>query len=926
MLCSVICLVILVNSFALVVMAEEASEPKAYGESAVGLLKALEIIGYNEENISEKITRGEFFKMVCLATGYEGTKSEELLFYDLPLDHQYEPYIKTLAKIGIIGGTTEGKVLPDGEITFSEASAVLVKALGYSVAAEAKGGYPTGYLAVANQLDLFDSVEEPLNGTLTKGSAAVIVKDALSADLMYEGILNNRGEYEVKKGENLLNTVHHLVHINAVVEGVDISRIVGENDINPFYFLVGDTEVYAYDEGPLMYDYLGYDVDVYYEEGRHRNELVYIEKTVNNNVVTIDVEDVKSISSGSLKALSEDGKKVKSYSLTTGIPVLYNGVSTDKPFTEALIANGKKGKIRLLDNDSNKKYDVAIVEVYDNYVVTQVDKDNGIVYGSFGKKATAIDTDTDEPYVLVFDDTGKEVKVSAIKPNDVIAVYDSFAERQQYIVVEITRNVVEGVLEETRDDSKYITVGGTEYETNIDSNIRTTDAKYRESFDLGSNVILYLDKAGKVAAVKKGAGMALNYGFAIDIAKDESGFDDTIEIKLFGADDTFYIYPLAKAVRVDGKLYKDSGIDYAVNRVHIASTKEYGDGVASDCYATTIRYGLNSNGEINVIDTILKEDTEEVTKREDLVGTNDALFMITSAQGSHKHFRSTNLTLGSQIGYNAQTVSILHPDPVSGDLTDEERYLAAAVSTTLTHDQVYDVNAFYSNNKSIAADIFTLTYNDNLYSTMNPLSKFVIVDTVGEALDSEGESVTSVRCIGTEGEARILVDEDFKMSNGDTASTLNKGDIIRYRLDIKGEVATIQLHFKASVEDGELSWTALTASGVSTTAHRAEASMRKAFVYDKLDGGYLLYVTDNSREKFLEDVNASTVDSTKCELMSFAAANAGVMTLKVDDMGKWDINLSTYNDLKAYTDTGEDCSEIMIHQWYGTPVTILIVE
>lgn len=927
LLCGVVCVAVLFSSFSVIGFAQEVSEAKTIDESALGLLSALDIIDYTNENAEETITRGEFFKMVCLATGYEGTTTQEKFFYDLPLEHTYAPYIRTLAKLGIIGGTSEGNILPDGEITYAEASAVLVKALGYSVMADTKGGYPAGYLAVAKQIGLFDSVDS-LTGTLTKAEAALIVKDALSADLMYEGILNNSGEYEVIKGETLLNTVHHLVHINGIVEGVDISRIVGENDINPFYFLVGDTEIYAYDEGPLMYDYLGYDVDVYYKEGRHRNDLVYIEKTDKNNVVVIDVEDVKSISSGSIEALTEDGKKTKTYKLTKGIPVLYNGVSTDKPFTMDLINNGKKGEVRLLDNDGNKKYEIAIVDVYNNYVVTQVDKDKGIVYGSFGKKATSIDTDTDEPYVLVFDPNGKEVKATAIKPDDVIAVYDSFAERQQYIVVQITRNKVEGVFTESSENHKYITVGGEVYETNPDSNIRTSDVNYRDSFDLGTNVILFLDKDGKVAAVRKGEASAMNYGFVIGFATDKNGFDDKKEIKLFATDSTFCIYPLAKAVRVDGKLYKDSAVDDGIYRVHLASVMEYGETVADDCYATTIRYALNSNGEINVIDTILKADTEELTKREDRTGDNDALFMIKSSQGSHKHYRSTNLTLGSQIGYTAATVSMLHPDPITGDLDDEDRYLASTVNGTLTHDHIYDVDAFYSDRKSMAADIFSLTYNDNLYSNIDILSKFLVVDTVGEAIDDEDDEVFSVRCIGTGGEERILVPKDFKMSNGEYASTLAKGDIIRYRKDIKGSIATLQVHFKVSEEDGKPTWTALAASGVSTTLQRAESSMRRAFVYDKLDGGFLIYVTEDSKEDFLDGINASPaeIDSTKCELMSLQAANAGVMKLKVSDDGKWEVKPAGFNDLKPYTDTYGDCSELIIHQWYGTPVTVLIVE
>ena len=79
----------------------------------------------------------------------------------------------------------------------------------------------------------------------------------------------------------------------------------------------------------------------------------------------------------------------------------------------------------------------------------------------------------------------------------------------------------------------------------------------------------------------------------------------------------------------------------------------------------------------------------------------------------------------------------------TGDLNDEDKYLATTVAATFTHDHTYDVSAFYSNKKSIAADVFSYTYSDNVYSNIDLLSQYYIVDKVGEALDKEEEDVYS---------------------------------------------------------------------------------------------------------------------------------------------------------------------------------------
>ena len=135
-------------SSGLVIASEDSSESVVYGENELGIFKSLGICEYTPENLSEKITRAEFIKLAAIVGGYPEYKSSEVVFSDLPLEHPFEPYVKSLYKLGIIAGA-DGKVNPDGEMTLVEASAVVLRLAGYGAVAEGKGGYPVGYINLA---------------------------------------------------------------------------------------------------------------------------------------------------------------------------------------------------------------------------------------------------------------------------------------------------------------------------------------------------------------------------------------------------------------------------------------------------------------------------------------------------------------------------------------------------------------------------------------------------------------------------------------------------------------------------------------------------------------------------------------------------------------------------------------------------------
>ena len=96
-----------------------------YGVNEMGLINALGIAEYEEADLGRTITRGEFYKIVCLMTGYPETKNSDIIYSDLTNENEYAGYIKTLTKLGMIS-SFDGKIYPDSPIKSSEAVKLVV--------------------------------------------------------------------------------------------------------------------------------------------------------------------------------------------------------------------------------------------------------------------------------------------------------------------------------------------------------------------------------------------------------------------------------------------------------------------------------------------------------------------------------------------------------------------------------------------------------------------------------------------------------------------------------------------------------------------------------------------------------------------------------------------------------------------------------
>lgn len=149
---------------------------------AVSLMKEYSIFNGDANgnfNPDAGITRAEFAAVVCRTVGGENeiSKKVEATFSDVPSNHWASGYVDWAVKSGIISGYGDGRYGPSDMVTYEQAIKMVVCAAGYSDAALDAGGWPDGYVDVANGLGLLAGVDETPNVPMTRANVAVMISN-----------------------------------------------------------------------------------------------------------------------------------------------------------------------------------------------------------------------------------------------------------------------------------------------------------------------------------------------------------------------------------------------------------------------------------------------------------------------------------------------------------------------------------------------------------------------------------------------------------------------------------------------------------------------------------------------------------------------------------------------------------------------------
>lgn len=133
-------------------------------------------------NPSQTVTRAEMATIVCRMLGQTENLSVSYIFTDVPNSHWANKYIAKAAELEIVGGYGNGKFGPGDMVTYEQAVTMVIRALGGSEDAAEAGGYPNGFMSVAQTYGLVNDVQAEIGEPLSRANIALILYNCYGFD------------------------------------------------------------------------------------------------------------------------------------------------------------------------------------------------------------------------------------------------------------------------------------------------------------------------------------------------------------------------------------------------------------------------------------------------------------------------------------------------------------------------------------------------------------------------------------------------------------------------------------------------------------------------------------------------------------------------------------------------------------------------
>lgn len=601
---------IVMSSFVIFASESDKSgfEPAEYNEAVsmftdLGIVDAESFVGYNA---SLEMTRGELAAWAVSVLGLSDEASSSATvsrFIDVGVDYQYAGEISYATSLGLFNGTGANTFSPEEPVYINQAIKVVVSMLGYREVAEHKGGYPTGYISVAMNLDLLDGVVIGNDNAALRGNIITLMYNALFADIMdISGIQGDSYSYEITEGKNLLNVYHKITEGEGVVQSDRQASITGDIEDEGYIVING---MRFYTESPRAVGTVGKNVKYYYKEISNKNIILTL-REVNNDIVTLKADDEYTFDyeNAQYNLLGTDREyvfKLENYD------IVYNCsyISGDTPVDYEDILTPESGTVTLIDNNDNGKYEVVIVEEAKALLYGSYDAYNERIYDSIDR---TYDIDlNDYSSVSIKGINGGEVDFAKLESNTVIMVYESFDSEMLKLVV--CADAIEGTVSEISTDG--VVINGVTYSFSPVARLSGTNdtQEYKSIISTGKNYTFYLDQFNQI--VYHDAKLTLYTGYILDVKEGGSGINTHTGAHIYTADGKLTEYELADSVRVETISSRTS---YSSARVKDALTEyansNYGDGV-NPSTRLFVQYGL-TEGKISsiVLPHVIKTEDE----------------------------------------------------------------------------------------------------------------------------------------------------------------------------------------------------------------------------------------------------------------------------------------------------------------------------
>lgn len=738
-----------------------------------------------EELLRSVVTRAEFLEMILRASGAAidgGTVGQ--VFSDVPKEHTYYKEVGTAYALGIIKGNGEGSFNPDDPIIYEQAMVMIINALGYSIPAQSKGGYPVGYLTVGGTYGITDGVSCIAGEILRYGTACRLIKNALDAPVVTEQGFDTEGNVISNIDERVTFSKERIKveKRKGIVNGTNVTMLTRRSGLDEGIVEIDGVKYKSGKSG--VENLLGYNVEFYVDITNKSDDvkpILFAAKDKNTQELIIKSKDILPDSGLSVTTLpfkNDKGRK-EIAKISPYADLIDNGVSIGGFRAADLVP--AYGEVELIDNNGDNTYDVVKVWDYVTIIAdgissltqTVYDKYNGTLSARFDNDGTA----------FIYED-GKRVEFSSIGELDVLSVAISSAGSNPHITAYISRESVEGTLNQISDEGVYIDDVFYEVVPAVKSHII--------SLGLGTQGSFFLDKFNRIAGFDEESRASEKpvYGYLIN-AGSEGSLKKTVLMKLLTQKGDIKIINCAKKILMDGTPVTVNGENVLASLR--ASKPASAVGSKASAYAQIIRYELNSDGEIKMIDTLSgnTSDTDE----------NDMLSRDAGEETHRRKYMRTARMLGdttAEIALNEDTA--LFKIPAVGYEDDEEQYLAGSVGPEgksaldiLYPSQDYDVDIWGYDLNAVKVAGAVIVVSDGASQMTESDSMLAMVTKIKNTYNEDGVETYKLS-LAKGGKITDYMLEEASLLDPSKLSgkTLGKGDIIFCKTNKEKEIVHVE--------------------------------------------------------------------------------------------------------------------------------------
>ena len=718
---------------------------------SVQFLQALGIIELDEYSDmlwdDSLVKRKEMAEILCRLFRVEPTKDAVPRFLDVAEEDR--AYIETAVRNGYMSGYSENEFGTTDYVTNEQMLKIFVSALGGDSLALQYGGYPNGYIRLAEEMGITKNMKAGYNLPARRIDLADLVYEIMHTDILQSKCF---GKYQYVEGETFLTEALNVYRYNGIVSENDITSINRSTGTYKNCVRVGN-EVYS-DTQYLMENYLGYHVNIYVEQP-DENELaniIYVEPSNKNTDILVKAEDlIRDIKRDSFVVNYYKGDTVKNIEISEVADMIYNGKAVKFDMTR--LNNLTDGEVLFIDNDGDKSFDVISIMEYTTGVIYKIDAENMQIYLNFAEPAISLKNSTFKIYR-----DGKRADISELGIGDVISVFKSDEESGKLAyTIKASTEAVMGTISETLSDSDkdYVVIKKKQYEISPYCKQMIQDGKL-DYAKTGISGTFYMDVDGRIAY------------YSLDTKENKVGYlirgkiidgDDEpiLLLEIFSAEDGIKKYTVTDRISIDGqniKVYYINKNSDIIEKLSIQQLIQYKD---TDGVLNKIVFPVNGY------------DAHEFSLDLDASTSATKIPLTSKSLLDHKYY------------VTSATKAFAVPGPLDdgGIDMDPAHYKVNTGTYFATLNNQYAVKLYdVEENGFVRYVVYTRWWGLDGVSETNPI---VAVKSTADGVDEDGNIIKIIKGVNESGKEISL-----KARYPEKVADIRRGDIIQYANDYSG--------------------------------------------------------------------------------------------------------------------------------------------